>query len=114
MLRGQPVPVLAAGGGNTGVAEVLEASVPVGWRVSPHWDLAFRWARACRPGRVVPVSGGAACAAMQLSISSELTSNYMVNGVSVKSSSLSSWSLNASLGHRQLRALPGWVACSPS
>lgn len=41
----------------------------------------------------------------RLSISSKLTSNYMVNGINVKSSSLSSLRLNASLRQRHLIAL---------
>lgn len=41
----------------------------------------------------------------RLSISSKLTSNYMVNGINVKSSSLSSLRLNASLRQRHLMAL---------
>lgn len=50
-------------------------------------------------------SGGPAWLPWWLSISSKLTSNYMVNGITVKSSSLSSPGLNAPLGQRHLMAL---------
>lgn len=50
-------------------------------------------------------SGGPAWLPWWLNISSKLTSNYMVNGITVKSSSLSSPGLNAPLGQRHLMAL---------
>lgn len=57
------------------------------------------WGELCQQAEVLPVLP------CRLSISSQLTSNYMVNGINVKSSSLSSLRLNASLRQRHLIAL---------
>lgn len=71
-----------------------QPSVPALWCVSLGWM-----------GMWNSRSGGPAWLPWWLSISSKLTSNYMVNGITVKSSSLSSPGLNAPLGQRHLMAL---------
>lgn len=64
MHKAQHMAPLAAGGGNLGLLGLSEASVPVGWCVSLGWDLVFLWSCARGPGRVVPASGGPACASV--------------------------------------------------
>lgn len=76
-----------------------QPSVPAPWCVSLGWM-----------GGWDSRSGGLAWLPWWLSISSKLTSNYMVNGITVKSSSLSSPGLNAPLGQRHLMAL--WAGSS--
>lgn len=73
--------------------------------VPPPWCVSLGWM-----GVWDSRSGGPAWIPWWLSISSKLTSNYMVNGITVKSSSLSSPGLNAPLGQRHLMAL--WAGSS--
>lgn len=79
-----------------------EASVPVGWDTGLGAGVPLVPGdrdEACQQEEVLPALP------CRLSISSKLTSNYMVNGINVKSSSLSSLRLNASLRQRHLIAL---------
>lgn len=80
-------------------------AVPAGWHRG--WAAAWPsggllhegWGERCQQAQVLPLLP------RRLSISSELTSNYMVNSINVKSSSLGSLGLNASLRRRHLIAL---------
>lgn len=108
MHQGQHVVPLAAGGGSAGLLGLSSPQRRLS-RLAGVCHQAGTW----RFTGLVPEDRGELCQQVEvlpvlpcrLSISSKLTSNYMVNGINVKSSSLSSLRLNASLRQRHLIAL---------